>query len=119
MALEGISSNRSINQYDVASLNSHHIDPAMKLTADNTGLSTLSVIAILGSTLAVATVTNFAAALWFALPLGSLWMYCNVIDDRIDELEDLSKKKIVQISSPNQGVPPVSQQIATAFSNKT
>jgi hypothetical protein len=107
MAVDRISSNYSMNQHNVTSLKGQHIDPAMKLTADNSTMVVVSAITIIGSTLAVATVTNFAAALWFAMPLSSLCLLCIGIESRIDDLEYFSKRTVQDITNPpKQEFPP-------------
>lgn len=79
-------------------------------TAETTYMIGISAIAILGSSLVVATVVNFAAALWFGLPLVVLGLTVITLDDRLEQLERLSRRKsVVEIKPP--AVPVVSPSV--------
>jgi hypothetical protein len=93
------------------------VDPALQRTADNSTMIAISAITIFASSLVVATVANFAVALWFALPLTSLLVLAMSVDSRIDDVEAWAEREFVPLKpkstytpvlpayTPVQGVP--------------
>jgi len=89
-----------------------HVDPALQRTADNSTMIAISAITIFASTLVVATVTNFAASLWFAIPLTSLLILAMAIDSRIDDVETWAEREFVPIK-PKTTYPPMPPTYST------